>query len=177
MQEGATRSDRAVEGGEVLARMMRRRGWSAPELSRRTNAKVSPSSVLAYMQGQTLPTGASAFAVASTLPREDADTLLRAWGFVDMAEAVADHVPAQEVNTDIEYRLETHSAAPTDQVPIGWRTSVEVIGRMETSAGVQWVLRTDMGSLLLASPVISFTGNAQLAEDLRGAAASMDDDG
>ena len=156
--------------------MMRRRGWSAPEVSRRTNAKVSPSSVLAYMQGQTLPTGASAFAVASTLTRDDADELLRAWGFVDMAEALTEHVPDHVVETDIDYRLETHSAIPSDSVPIGWTTTVEVIGRMETSEGVVWILQTDAGSLLTASPIISFTGNDRLAEALRGAAEAMTED-
>ena len=119
------------------------------------------------MQGQTLPTGASAFAIASVLPRDDATQLLHAWGFDDMAEALGEHVPDRVIEPNIDYRLETHSKVPSDTVPIGWKTTVEVLGRVETSQGVSWILQTESGSLLLANPILSFTGNRELAEALQ----------
>ncbi|MGI9666545.1 MAG: hypothetical protein ACR2N2_05520 [Acidimicrobiia bacterium] len=169
MEEDRTRATRAIAGGDVLARMMRRRGWSAPEVSRRTNAEVSPSSVLAYMQGTTLPTGSSAFAVASILGREDADELLRAWGLDDMADAIGENIPEREPTTALDYHLDLDSRIPGDSVPIGWKTTVEVVGRIETSLGIQWIIQTAAGSMLTASPIISFTGNEQLGNALRSA--------
>lgn len=82
-----------------LARTIRRRAISAPEVGRRTHLVVSPSSVLAYVNGRTLPTPAKALAVAKVLGPEAGEELLQAWGFHELAEQFIEDLSLRTTNT------------------------------------------------------------------------------
>ena len=167
MIEGELARDQlAGRGGERLALAMRRRGWSSSDVARRCGGTVSASSVLAYQRGQTLPSPSSALAVAAAFGREVADELLRAWGFDDMAAAVAERVPEEVPATTARYTIESGSAAPTREVPLGWRFSGEVVGKVETSGGASYIVRLDTGTLLIMRPVFALAGSGELLSAL-----------
>ena len=84
------KDERAVAGSEILDLAMRRTAWSAPEVSRRTQKTVSPSSVLAYRNARSLPKASSALAIASIFDVETGRELLRAWTYEDTAAALVE---------------------------------------------------------------------------------------
>ena len=78
------RPEHAVTGAETFRGLIRRRGWSAPETSRRTGGAVSPSSVRAYLSGETVPSPRSALALAAVLDPDRTEGLLDDWGYPDL---------------------------------------------------------------------------------------------
>ena len=146
---------------------MKRRGWSAPAVSRLTGGEVSGSSVLAYASGQTLPSAASAAAVSQILPMSEALELLRAWGFDEMADHVEQHAPAVEEREVSTYRLATDSRVPFRQVPLGWEVAGTVVAKSQSGFGTEYIVRTDNGTLLSMTPYYTFEASEQFFDTIR----------
>jgi transcriptional regulator with XRE-family HTH domain len=149
----------------MLDRAMKRRAWTAAEVARRTGNELSGSSVLAYSNGSTLPLAASALAVAQTLDRDESIDLLRAWGYIDLAEAYAERTPETPVDSH-RYSLEESSTVPAKTVDIGWKFEAEVVAISRTSAGETAIAKTPSGALLLVRPLHEFKGSVAFLDSL-----------
>jgi transcriptional regulator with XRE-family HTH domain len=156
-----SRTDLAKSGGELLARSMKRRGWSAPAVARLTGGEVSGSSILAYASGQTLPSAASAAAVSAVLPIGEGLELLRAWGFDEMADHVNELAPSGELPHASGYALATDSRVPFRRVPLGWTVAGTVVARSESGVGTEYIVRTENGTLLRMTPYYTFDASEQ----------------
>lgn len=149
MTTNDNRTEHAQSGGRALTAVMRRLGWSSGDVARNTGGTVSASSVLAYQSGKTLPSPSSAIAVASTLTGPEVFELLRAWGYVETAEALEDAIPLTgELAAASSYSIDD-SATPLLEVPLGWRISGTVIGKSKLVVGAVWyTVRLESGTLV-----------------------------
>ncbi len=136
------------EGGEELRRQLDRLGWSASYAATQAEG-VSGASVRAWLAGRTLPTVKSAKAITATLDRDAAAVVLRAWGFSALADATEQEPPAR-----LDYSIDRDGIG-RQEVPLNHKTEVEVVSRIETSTGVEWLARTASGTLLIIRPVYS----------------------
>ena len=146
--------DPAHAGAELLSASMKRRGMSAPDLASATGGRVSSSSIRGYVRGEQVPRASTAVVIARSLGVSEGAPLLRAWGYVEAADAMEE--PDQRVASDgsgLSYLIEADSNVPDRAVPVGWTTGVEIIGRVETSLGVEYLARADSGTLILMRPI------------------------
>jgi len=98
--------------------------------------------------------------------REGAE-VLRLWGFDEASQRLLEEASSREDYADryeslVEspehdrirtYSIETDSNVGTRTVPVGWRTGIEVISATETSYGVDYIARTDSGTLIRVVPI------------------------
>ena len=160
-----------TDAAELLTAAMKKRGWSAPEVARRTGGQVSGSSVLAYQNNQTKPTPSSALAVARAFEHEEAIDMLVAWGYSEMAAALEEArdrriIRPHDPGAAYEYTVEDQGAG-VRRVPIGWRTEIEIVAIVENSLGVEWIARTESGTLIAIRPYYSIEVSEELAKEFR----------
>ena len=123
------------------------------------------SSVLVYANATNV-TPANAATVAQTVDRDEALELLRAWGFDEMAGALAEKLPSSPPDSVAAYSLAEDSETPAFEVPLGWRVEGNVVSRTETSEGISWTVRTDTRTLLRMTAVIRFEAADDLLESV-----------
>ena len=160
-----------ADAAKLLTAAMKKRGWSAPEVARRTGGRVSASSVLAYQNKQTKPTASSALAVARAFDHEEAIDMLVAWGYREMAAALQEArersiARPHDPKAAYEYTVEDQGVG-VRRVPIGWKTEIEVVGIVETSMGVEWIAKTQSGTLLSIRPYYAIEISEEMAREFR----------